>query len=208
MESRLLVIGLGIEADDKGIFEWKPLTLKMKIFPADNVNIEARLDELLSVGIIANYEIDGRKYGAIRNFRKFQRPKTPNDIHPITDDFRKYVGLTDPISEPFPPKGEKSPQMEDVGCRREVPLDKSNGQTFVSPPDPDKAFWELATGYLGPSKRSVIGKWVKDYGRGETARAIAAAQVERAVDPVPYVERCLRGAANGASQFGQLSVPC
>jgi len=97
---------------------------------------------------------------------------------------------------------------EQSRAEQSIPLDKSNGQNVVSPPDPDKAFWELATGYLGPSKRSVIGKWVKDYGRGETARAIAAAQVERAVDPVPYVERCLRGAANGASQFGQLSVPC
>lgn len=62
--------------------------------------------------------------------------------------------------------------------------------------DPDKAFWELATGYLGKGKRPVIGKWVRDYGRSETAKAIAAAQVERAVDPVPYVERCLRGAAS------------
>ena len=88
-----------------------------------------------------------------------------------------------------------------IGNSRELPLDKSNGQNVVSPPDPEKAFWELATGYLGPAKRSVIGKWVKDYGRAETARAIAAAQVERAVDPIPYVERCLRGVANGA-QFG------
>jgi hypothetical protein len=29
LEARLLFLGLGIEADDKGIFEWKPVTLKM-----------------------------------------------------------------------------------------------------------------------------------------------------------------------------------
>lgn len=73
---------------------------------------------------------------------------------------------------------------------------KATGDSAALPDDPDKAFWNLATGYLGVGKRSVIGKWVRDYGRAETAKAIAAAQVERAVDPVPYVERVLRGAAS------------
>lgn len=117
MAARLLFIGIGVEADDKGAFEWKPLTLKMRIFPADSIEIEPLLSELEGANAIASYEINGRKYGAIRNFRKFQRPKTPNDIHPIPDDFRKYVGLTQSISEPFPQKGEKSPQMEDGGGR-------------------------------------------------------------------------------------------
>lgn len=118
MAARLLIIGLGIEADDKGVFEWKPLTLKMKIFPADNVNVSECLSELEAVNAIRSYEIDGRKYGAIRNFRRFQRPKTPNDVHPIPDDFRNYVGLETLISEPFLPKGENGPQMEDGGGRK------------------------------------------------------------------------------------------
>lgn len=59
--------------------------------------------------------------------------------------------------------------------------------------DSDKVFWESARSYLGNSKGGLIGKWVRDYGKAETARAITAAQVERAVDPVPYIERVLRG---------------
>ena len=47
LPARLLFIGLGIEADDKGIFEWKPITIKMRIFPADNVDVEALLSELV-----------------------------------------------------------------------------------------------------------------------------------------------------------------
>ncbi|WP_192258629.1 hypothetical protein [Mesorhizobium caraganae] len=124
-EARLLCLGLGVEADDKGIFEWKPTTLKMRLFPVDNINVAELLAELVEAGAIMQYEINGRKYGAIRKFRKHQRPKTPNDIHPITPEVRNYVWLEPPVSEmngdeadPFPPKGEKSPQMEEGGGRR------------------------------------------------------------------------------------------
>lgn len=125
IEARMLFLGLGVEADDKGVFEWKPITLKMRIFPADNFDVAELLDELERRLVLRSYEIDGRKYGAIRNFRKHQRPKTPNDIHPITPELRNYVGLTNAVSEKtkddesqFPPKGEKSFQMEDVGGKR------------------------------------------------------------------------------------------
>lgn len=124
--ARLLFIGLGVEADDKGVFEWKPVTLKMNIFPGDNIDMVALLEELVVAEAIRQYEIDGRKYGAIRNFRKFQKPKTPNDTHPATDEIRNYVGLSaansetdEADAEPFPQNGEKSFQMEDGGGKRE-----------------------------------------------------------------------------------------
>jgi hypothetical protein len=123
MGARLLVLGLGIEADDKGVFEWKPLTVKMKVFPADNIDIDTMLAELEHANVICRYEIAGRSYGAIRNFRKHQRPKTPNDVHPAPPEIRKYVGLAASISETLPqssPKGsEIRPQMEDGGWRME-----------------------------------------------------------------------------------------
>lgn len=118
-DARLFFIGLCVEADDKGVFEWKPLTLKMKIFPADNVDVDEFLSELVAAEAICAYEIDGRKYGAIRNFRKHQKPKTPNDVHPITNDIGKYVALPDAISETFPQKVEKPLLMEDGGGKME-----------------------------------------------------------------------------------------
>lgn len=121
--ARLLVLGLGVEADDKGTFEWKPLTIKMKVFPADNVDIDVLLAELEHANAVRKYESAGRQYGAIRNFRKHQRPKTPNDIHPAGPEIRNYVGLDGSISETLPQSGgtpsEIRPQMEDVGCRME-----------------------------------------------------------------------------------------
>ncbi|NTG48601.1 hypothetical protein G6M04_14505 [Agrobacterium rhizogenes] len=139
--ARMLFLGLGVEADDKGIFEWKPVTLKMRIFPADNFDVAALLDELERGEVLRSYEIDGRKYGAIRNFRRHQRPKTPNDIHPITPEFSIYVGLSKSISETvsddeeqFPQKGEKPIQMEDVGGRRKEEKPKSGFSSSAGAP--------------------------------------------------------------------------
>lgn len=128
--ARLLFIGLGVEADDKGVFEWKPLTIKMRIFPADNVDAAALLAELETIGAIKSYDVAGKKYGAIRNFRRFQKPKTPNDIYPAPREILAFVGLVSEMDEgdepSFPQKGETlpqngeiAPQMEDGGWRGE-----------------------------------------------------------------------------------------
>lgn len=69
-----------------------------------------------------------------------------------------------------------------------IPLSKDNGAA----PSSDKQFWDGARAYLGTSKGSLIGKWIKTYGKAETARAITAAQLERAFDPIPFIEGCLR----------------
>ena len=129
MAARLLFLGLGVEADDKGIFEWKPLTIKMRVFPGDSIDVAPLLDELAAAGAVRQYEIDGRKFGAIRNFRRFQKPKTPNDIYPATAEILVFVGLVSETAgdevgsfpqkgETFPQKAEKSRQMEDGGGNR------------------------------------------------------------------------------------------
>lgn len=119
--AQIFLIGLWTEADDKGIFEWKLSTLRMRLRPTKNGDVGRLLTELSTANIVKSYEFDGHKYGAIRNFRKFQRPKSPNSIHPIPTDFRNYVGLPRLISEnghddepPFLQKGEIPPQMEEV----------------------------------------------------------------------------------------------
>lgn len=123
--ARLLFIGLGVEADDKGIFEWKPVTLKMSIFPGDNIEIAALLAELVEADAIRQYEAGGKRYGAIRNFRKYQKPKTPNDIHPMADGIAEYVHLPQTgetavaEAKSFPHKGESQIQMEDEGVKEE-----------------------------------------------------------------------------------------
>lgn len=77
----------------------------------------------------------------------------------------------------------------------------------VAASDPDRAFWDSAKSYLGPKRASMIGKWARDYGRDVTAKAITEAQVNRAVDPIPYIEKCLRRAASSGDDC-EFSGPC
>lgn len=113
--ARLLYIGLLNEAWDDGVFEWKPLTIKARIFPADNVDVPALLEELKSADKIAERD-DEKHYGLIRNFRDYQRPKKPNSSGLLRPDDHQYVGL---VPNQSGTRGEKSPQREDGGGRVE-----------------------------------------------------------------------------------------
>lgn len=127
--SRLLFIGLWNEAFDDGVFEWKPLTIKARIFPVDNVNVADLLDELISVGFIKKTESTGKPIGLIRNFQRFQRPKKPNSSGMLPDEWRTYVafagGGSEPVTDQSSTSGEKSDLMEDGGWR--VEDEKGNG---------------------------------------------------------------------------------
>lgn len=115
----MLLLGIWSEADDAGIFEWKPLTLKARAVPAAG-DIGSLLAALEAGNFIRRYELGGREYGAVRNFKHFQRPKKPKTIHPTTPYIEAYVGTSsEPVGNQFGTGGEKSPQMEDGGGRRE-----------------------------------------------------------------------------------------
>lgn len=81
--ARLLAFGIRNEADDNGIFEWNLFRLKVRILPGDNCDIAALLAELLASNQIIRYEIEGKAYGLIRNFQRFQRPKEPSFKYPL-----------------------------------------------------------------------------------------------------------------------------
>lgn len=122
LAARVLYFGILTESDDNGIFEWKPTGLKMRIFPADKIDVEPLLEELYRGDKLESFKVEGKTYGAVRNFRKYQRPKKPNCRFPIPDDWRTYVGLThdstEPVENQFGAGGETVQQMEEEGGRR------------------------------------------------------------------------------------------
>lgn len=89
----------------------------------------------------------------------------------------------------------------DTEADTDIPLAKANGAEV----DSDKAFWDAAKAYLGKSKAGLIGKWASQYGQGETAKAITAAQIARAVDPPAYIEKVLRKTVSDEWEF---TGPC
>lgn len=89
----------------------------------------------------------------------------------------------------------------DTEADTELPLSNDNGAA----PDSDKEFWATAKSYLGGNKSgSLIGAWCRDYGKEQTAKAITAAQVERAVEPKSYIIAALKKTKSGELEYG----PC
>jgi len=74
IEARLLFIGLWTLADRAGRLEDRPKQIKMELFPADAVDVDACLDGLQRWGFVARYEIDGKRLIQVVNFDKHQNP--------------------------------------------------------------------------------------------------------------------------------------
>lgn len=72
--TRLLFVGLWTLADREGRLEDRPKKIKIGVFPADNVDVEAMLQELNRYGFVERYEVNGRKYIQIANWSKHQNP--------------------------------------------------------------------------------------------------------------------------------------
>lgn len=90
--ARELLKGLWCESDDRGVFEWKLRTIKARIIPADAVDMNELMAEMVEHNLICQFEFDGKKYGAVRNFLRHQRPKAPKIMHPVTDEIVTFVG--------------------------------------------------------------------------------------------------------------------
>lgn len=127
--ARLLFIGLWNEAFDDGAFEWKPLTLKAKLFPVDTVDVRSLLAELVVAGCIREGGGTGKQYGLIRNFRVYQRPKKPNSSGLLQAGDDEYVGL---VPNQFGTGGGKPPQMEDGGEGVEEQEEPTNNISLIA----------------------------------------------------------------------------
>lgn len=122
MDARLLVIGLWTLADDQGVFSWRTKEIKMAVFPGDSIDVEPLLNELVQNNLIRHYEVEGRKYGAIRNFRRWQRPQKPTAVHPLPESIAIYVGILRSDTRPV----EDLPPANDAhSCTDTVPLQES-----------------------------------------------------------------------------------
>lgn len=123
--ARLLTLAIRNEADDRGVFEWKPVTIKMRLIPVDNVDVDGLLAEMETHDQVRRFESAGKQYGVIRNFSKFQRPKSPSYTFPPPPDFSNDAASPELISEiepdedaSFPPDAETAPQMKEEGGSR------------------------------------------------------------------------------------------
>jgi hypothetical protein len=118
---------LWTECDDHGIFEWKPIVLKARIFPADSMDFNVLLEEYIQLGCIQKVEREDKPYGLVRNFCRYQRPQKPSYRFPIPPEWEKFVGLKAEKSE-RPPKS-----VEDHSDNGTPPLQDHSHTTTVKP---------------------------------------------------------------------------
>lgn len=72
--TRLLFAGLWTVADKCGRLQDRPKKIKIDVFPADNLDIDAMLSALHNGGFIVRYQVDGCKFIQITNWDKHQNP--------------------------------------------------------------------------------------------------------------------------------------
>ena len=88
--ARLLFIGCWNFSDDHGGLDRSAKQLKAQIFPYDSLDCEPLIQELLQHEMLIEYEIDGKLFLHIKNFRKHQRVEKPAAPRiPIYDESAK-----------------------------------------------------------------------------------------------------------------------
>ncbi len=73
--TRLLFIGLWNFADDGGVQPLRPRTIRMQVFPGDDIDndkVRAMLDELAAQGLIRTFEVEGVQYISIVDWEQIQ----------------------------------------------------------------------------------------------------------------------------------------
>lgn len=112
-EDRLLFIGLWTLADREGKLEDRPRRIKMEIFPADYVDVDASLDRLANAGLIVRYKVDSTSAIKIPKFGLHQRPHR-NETKSVLPDPEGSGALGEQASD----QGEKGGQpLDDHGAK-------------------------------------------------------------------------------------------
>lgn len=78
MSARLMFIGMLNFSDDNGNQAYSAKRLKMQIFPADAVDTQPLINELLAHGVIIEYSVNSEKYLHIKGFLKHQLINRPS----------------------------------------------------------------------------------------------------------------------------------
>ncbi|MGC5798875.1 hypothetical protein [Sphingomonas sp. NFX23] len=233
--SRLMFLGIWNECDDMGSFEWSPIKLKMRLLPADSVDAVALLDELAEANCILSYEAGGKRYGAVRNFCQYQRPKKPNSTHPQTEAVRNWVNIEarstrdggelappstkgsgepavgkgratgEAVGNQLPTSGEKFRQRKEGG---DSSVDKST-DAVASSNDPKKALFDAGVALLGEaglSIKSARALIAKWFNaHGEEATNAALLSAAGRAEPVSWIEARLRNKVAGQDEAREAS---
>lgn len=169
-ETRLLFIGLWTVADREGRLEDRPKKIKMEVFPADDVDVDAALNQLVQSGFIHRYTHESTHIIQVRNFTKHQRPhsnETPSTLPEYNQStngnavFRSTANQGEQHGEP-----KSQPLRPDTGYLN-ADTGKMNPSAHARPahgrgahyPEDFEQFWEQYPRKVG--KDRALKSWLK-----------------------------------------------
>lgn len=115
-EGRLLFAGLWCMADREGRLLDRIKRIKIELFPGDNFDIDALLNQLESGGLIVRYEAQGTPCIQVLNFLKHQHPhhKEPLSTLPMSGT---SLGLSPPAIDKSPGQASDKPAASPSAAR-------------------------------------------------------------------------------------------
>ena len=130
--ARLAFPGLWMVADREGRLEYRPKRLKAEIFPYDNVDMAALINELIANQLVVRYQACGKEYLWIPTFLDHQKPH-PNEkesvLPPCPDQFA-------PVTEPDNSKDMSYTNLGDTNvtprCEADNTRDATNPASYLS----------------------------------------------------------------------------
>ena len=135
--TRLLFAGLWTVADREGRLQDRPKKIKIDVFPADNLDIDAMLQALHDAKFIHRYEVDGSKFIQITSWDKHQNPHH-------TEKASEIPGVNGEVTVKEPAKP-KDVQSSDGGNLADslipdslIPDSKKSAGKPATPADPEK----------------------------------------------------------------------
>lgn len=204
MSARLFFVGTWNFADDNGNLVRSAKKLKMQIFPADALDCEPLIQELIEIGVLIEYCVGTEKYLHIKGFKKHQvinRPSKSSIPQPPFIEHQEqkedgsmstHGGFTD---------GREWKGKEEEGKGSSVPNGTGGeppcGQD-ETPKDPAEMtreeLWSAGKSLLlqaGMPERqcgTFVGGLVKQYTAEIVHAAVVAAVLERPVDPASFLK--------------------
>lgn len=106
--ARLLFQGLWCLADKEGRLEGDLMALKLRVLPADNCDVGKLLGELITVGLVRAYAVEGRALLYLPGFLKRQRPhpKEPGSRLPAPSPNAQPVEIRTAVEKHGEPRKE------------------------------------------------------------------------------------------------------
>ena len=198
----LLFERLWMIADREGRLEDRPLRIKAQAFPyRDGLDVEPMLAWLANEGFIVRYEIDGKRYIQVLEFKKHQKPHA-NEQDSVIPPPRKEQSTTKAVPEHN--QGSAMDALNPSSLNPDSGPPDSGSLASAAPPAPagkqPTPEGEMATALrdLGVVVRSIdpvlIG-WVKDFTTQQAIDAVGIARIRKPhPEPIPanYLDKILR----------------